>query len=108
MKKKKLRRSTDVRAAVLDAAPRVGPWCGTLPATSVLHRQLVQAFSLAAEALQVRESMHHVYERTHIRGQTPDAYTPPLSNWVNREMPKLRVELETSGFTVSPSTFSYR
>ena len=74
----------------------------------VCKGQLVQALSLAAEAPQVQETMHHVYERTYIREQTPDAYTPPLSNWVNREMPKLRVELETSGITVSPSTFSYR
>ena len=33
----------------------------------VCKGQLVQALSLAAEALQVRESMHHVYERTYKR-----------------------------------------
>ena len=41
-------------------------------------------------------------------GQTPDAYTPPLSrHWVNCKMPQLGVELETSGFTGSPGTLSY-
>ena len=40
-----------------------------------------------------------------LRGKTIDAYTPQLSrHWVNCEMPQLRVELETFGFTVSPNT----
>ena len=41
-------------------------------------------------------------------GQIPSAYTSPLSRHrVNRKIPQLGVELETSGFTVSPGTLSY-
>ena len=41
-------------------------------------------------------------------GQTLDAYTSPLSrHQVNREIPQLGVELENSGFTVSPGTLPY-
>ena len=36
-KTKRLRHGTDAPAAVLDAAPRVGLQCGTLPAAKVLH-----------------------------------------------------------------------
>ena len=40
--------------------------------------------------------------------KTIDAYTPQLSrHWVNCEMPQLRVEPETFGFTVSPNTLPY-
>ena len=40
--------------------------------------------------------------------KTIDAYTPQLSRHrVNCEMPQLRVEPETSGFTVSPNTLPY-
>ena len=35
-KKKKIRHSTNARAVVSVAAPRVGLWCGTLPAALVL------------------------------------------------------------------------
>ena len=42
-------------------------------------------------------------------GQTPSAYTSPLSrHGVNRKIPQLGVESETSGFTVNPGTLSYR
>ena len=37
MKKKKLRRGTDVQAAASDATPRIGLQWGTLPIVSMLH-----------------------------------------------------------------------
>ena len=45
---------------------------------------------------------------TTLEGQTPDAYTPPLSrHMVNRKMPQLGVEPKTSGFTISSGTLPY-
>ena len=78
------------------------PWCMPFADDIVLVDETF-FFLMTKNPLKVWAS------RSSLEGQTPDAYTSPLSrHHVNREMPQLGVEAETSWFTVSLGTLHYR